>query len=104
MSTKIAPNAERGAAFLDEILPGWHEKIDVQQLALSDNRCCVLAQLADDLPGPPEFSSYRPYFNAKEKLGLSDTDCAKLGFYVWPRQSFARLTSSWKLIIEGRRS
>lgn len=35
----------RGAAFLDEVHPGWHRHIDPSTLALADGSACVLGQL-----------------------------------------------------------
>jgi hypothetical protein len=38
----------RGAALLDEKLPGWHERIDLEILDLSETSVCVLGQLFEE--------------------------------------------------------
>ena len=35
----------RGAGYLDEVDPGWSQRIDLEALALADGRSCVLGQL-----------------------------------------------------------
>lgn len=38
----------KGAALLDKKLPGWHTRIDFDELALDDQRNCILGQLFDE--------------------------------------------------------
>lgn len=40
--------AGRGAAYLDDVDPGWHERIDLDDLALASGTSCVLGQLHGD--------------------------------------------------------
>jgi hypothetical protein len=40
--------ASRGAAYLDDVDPGWHERIDLEELALASGEACVLGQLHGD--------------------------------------------------------
>jgi len=35
----------RGAAYLDEVLPGWHRNIDTERLCIGKGTDCVLGQL-----------------------------------------------------------
>lgn len=49
-SLRITPGyararARRGAAYLDEMHPGWYRRIDTSTLALADGSACVLGQL-----------------------------------------------------------
>jgi hypothetical protein len=37
--------AARGAAYLDDVDPGWHRRLDLGALALPDSGSCVLGQL-----------------------------------------------------------
>ncbi|PSQ98506.1 MAG: hypothetical protein BRD48_07000 [Bacteroidetes bacterium QS_9_68_14] len=37
--------AARGAAYLDDVDPGWHRRLDLGALALEDGAGCVLGQL-----------------------------------------------------------
>jgi len=39
---------ERGAAYLDEIDPGWHRRVDPDTLELSSGSSCILGQLHGD--------------------------------------------------------
>lgn len=41
---------ERGAALLDEKMPGWASKIDLEELQLESGRRCVLGQLSSTIP------------------------------------------------------
>lgn len=43
--TILEGNARRGAEFLDEVLPGWAEHIDVYTLNMHHNNDCILGQL-----------------------------------------------------------
>lgn len=40
--------AVRGARYLDEIDPGWHDRLEIDQLELSSGSACVLGQLHGD--------------------------------------------------------
>jgi hypothetical protein len=44
----IQKRVTAGAALLDEKMPGWYKKIDLDSLELSDERHCVLGQLFDE--------------------------------------------------------
>jgi len=44
MST-LAHNVHRGAQLLDEKMPVWFQKIDLDKLCMSDGTVCVLGQL-----------------------------------------------------------
>lgn len=67
----------KGAALLDQKLPGWAQKVDVGRLELSDCRVCVLGQLGNALPGD-EMDRY----DAMAKLIWLMAD---EGAYLWPR-------------------
>jgi hypothetical protein len=45
--TAVAQSVAAGAAFLDERMPGWPERIDLDKLDLSGCWRCVLGQLFD---------------------------------------------------------
>lgn len=38
----------RGAAYLDDVDPGWHARVDPETLELASGRACVLGQLHGD--------------------------------------------------------
>src|SRR3990167_11322084 len=43
--TKLHRAVKRGVKVLDQVEPGWHKKIDLTKLQLSDIRQCMLGQL-----------------------------------------------------------
>jgi hypothetical protein len=43
--TLVGTRVERGAAWLDQVAPGWEDKIDPHLLNISSVRDCVLGQL-----------------------------------------------------------
>jgi len=45
-SAREAARASRGAAMLDQVLPGWEQYVDTKTLDLYSSQRCVLAQLA----------------------------------------------------------
>lgn len=57
----------RGAALLDERLPGWHEKIDLDDLELNDITRCVLGQLFTEPVTVPRWLSFG-YSDASEMI------------------------------------
>lgn len=52
----------RGAALLDEEMPGWAEKISLEILDINDSEMCILAQL------------YGSFYGGGENLGLFTND------------------------------
>lgn len=62
---EFAANARRGAAWLDEHVPGWANKIDQTTLNLNSSDSCVLGQLSryqltpswTDVPHTDRFST-----------------------------------------------
>jgi hypothetical protein len=64
-----AERVTKGAALLDERVPGWPARIDLSRLDLSDGCRCALGQLwADDAP------YYEPYVYGLAALGLDGLD------------------------------
>lgn len=43
--TVIDPRVQRGAELLDERMPGWADKVDVDEFDLRDGDRCVLGQI-----------------------------------------------------------
>ena len=87
MSNRIPTNVRRGAAFLDERLPGWRKRIRLDELDLSSGCNCVLGQT---LGG---------YDEGKELLGLSEREVERYGFWRHGRQSFESLTEGWRKVL-----
>ncbi len=110
--TTTAERVARGAAFLDEKMPGWDQRIDLDKLDLAAPCRCVLGQLATDLDEGHDdvwlaivshfgLSLHSPYRKAD---GTTD---AALGFNTddlqWP-PDYSDLTAEWRRLIEARRS
>ena len=93
MST-IAERVASGAALLDERMPGWHQRIDLDTLDIDSCKNCVLGQIY----GSPQMEvSFDP------GLGF-DIDDADYRFASSSRQRVKRLTVAWRELIESRRA
>jgi hypothetical protein len=42
---KVHERVRRGAAYLDDVDPGWYRRVDSETLELGDGRHCILGQL-----------------------------------------------------------
>lgn len=92
----INRNVKKGIAFLDKILPNWEDKIDLNELDLSDAEICICGQLDIDnntfilISFDPNFGFNIPRF--------SWTDDEK------QRLAYKRLTQLWKQAITLRQT
>jgi len=91
---------ERGAALLDELIPGWEDRIDVDTLDLASPYNCVLGQL-HARPNGTEAERWRRYSRGLARLGLDAG--SRFGFNVWGRGRYGRLTAAWRESIAARR-
>ena len=89
---------DRGAAFLDEKLPGWEDQIDLEQLDLSSRCNCVLGQL---YKRPRERNTWHRYDRGLNALGIETP--SKYGFTIWGSGTFEGLDRAWRRLIELRR-
>ncbi len=85
---------ELGAQVLDEVHPGWVDRIDLEKLNLGSYSCCVVGQLNDGTFTGPSLRLART-------VGCSDV--AALGFDVYDSESYTELTEEWTALIEERR-
>jgi hypothetical protein len=92
------PSVVRGARYLDEILPGWADTIDLDTLDLGSICDCVLGQLAVDIVPNLVF---RSYYEARSHLGIGADQAFSLGFTTLG--DFAHLTRAWRDLIIKRR-
>lgn len=95
----------RGAAYLDDVMPGWYRQIDAATLELGDGRCCVLGQLHGD---------FRLGLGRSAILRLSSAPRANLspvalGFLcvqdvpeAWQEQDYAHLNQAWREEVARR--
>ncbi len=100
--TTIAERVARGAALLDEQLPGWADHIDLGELALESPCRCILGQLWQG-KDPEE-----PYEMALGELNLDYGEDDAAGFDKMPGTGnwgeYAQLTGAWRELIESRRA
>lgn len=68
---------EFGAAWLDEVEPGWIDRLDLATLQLSDVSCCVIGQL-DRARGVQDFDWAR----GVQGFMLEDSLWTRLGFRI----------------------
>jgi hypothetical protein len=109
VSTDTIPQrVARGAALLDEKLPGWHERIDLDRLDLASSCDCVLGQeFADHSDAKADVD---PYAVGLDKLDLWGFEAAEDGFESYSEHDddeadadHAALTAEWKRVILARR-
>jgi hypothetical protein len=91
-------NVEKGAAFLDERMPGWLDRVDVPNLDLGSCFRCVLGQLGGS------------YHDERLRLGLAYQESIELGFNVsaldngiTEAREYASLTEEWQAYIKEAR-
>ena len=89
-----------GAELLDDLMPGWHDRIDLNSMHVSSPSRCVLGQLYPG--GLPD-----PYCAGIAALGINDEDDedVDLGFQTageaW---EYGVLTVEWRAQTEMRRA
>ena len=82
---------QTGITWLDDAVPGWIAKIDIDRLDMSDGRHCLLAQMAGEY-----------YTEARCSLELSESEAQSLGFSNNPGTSYDGLTAEWKRRVRER--
>lgn len=98
MST-VAERVARGAALLDEKLPGWDQRIDLAGLELASCYRCVLGQLFTWHPLPTENAfSPSPYGLGIEALGID-----RGSRYGFDGDDADELNGEWRRVITARR-
>jgi hypothetical protein len=111
MSGTIAERAAAGAVFLDERLPGWHQRIDLGTLWLMSPCRCVLGQL--DGGGDDGLST--PFGRQLAALGLQlrSDEARSLGFDLYDPDgngedddpgAWEDLNDAWAAQVRSRRA
>lgn len=99
----IETRVARGAALMDDKLPGWVERIDLDRLDLHSSCNCILGQ---------EFADHEDVdgevwtgYDAAQGALLNYADPAEYGFdLAWSEAAnFPILTAEWKRVILARR-
>jgi hypothetical protein len=122
MSVETIPaRVARGAALLDEKLPGWIERIDLDELDLANCFGCVLGQTFFNEWDEAEYTIHAectPYdFGASELFDIEASYASVMlarepgvyGFTGVPEETdkeraFDALTAEWKRVILARRA
>ena len=96
---------QRGAAYLDEMDPGWHRRVDADTLELGSGRQCVLGQLHGEfrlglgrsrlisLSSAPRASLSPVAYGFKCVEGVSDE---------WQARDYELLTAAWRNAVLAR--
>lgn len=88
--------AARGAAYLDEVHPGWFRLVDLDALEMKSDHSSVLGQLADMLPGDTARSHPDIYMiPAAGKLVELGFSCIRGICEVLQEQDFEFLDQAW---------
>jgi len=92
----------RGAALLDEKLPGWDRRIDLDNLHLGSKCDCVLGQeFANDALGPLRFGYD---VGLVELFNGDEAEATRCGFLAERSDDGVELlTAEWKRLILARR-
>lgn len=115
---------EAGAKFLDDTIPGWFERINLDELDMGDDEYCILGQLFDEyVPGCKELNlqcfysreqrSRDRYWNSHLPDEHFDYHAYELGFTISPdlwddttiaerKPHFTALTTMWGGVIHLR--
>ena len=87
----VEERVARGAALLDEKMPGWYKRIDLGSLHMSSCHACILGQL------------YTEYSLGVAALDINSYQKIDNGFNDDQIISYAALAKEWRRVIEARR-
>lgn len=97
----IAQRVAKGAALLDEKIPGWPRMVEVAILDIDDPCKCVLGQVRRAQIGDDYYSAYGAMVSA---LHLIEEEVYGFGFDAWNHDEIPALTAAWRTLIEARRA
>lgn len=86
----LDPRVERGAAMLDERLPGWEHEIDLDNFVLHSPCKCIFGQLGGG-----------EYFDGAKRVGFPAGDAH--GTFSATFSDYALMEQDWRLAILARR-
>ena len=87
----IETRVARGAARLDQDLPGWENKVGLERLDIISVDTCILGQC------------YGTYSDGLLKLRIDVSRARALGFHPRSRSEAQALRESWRHFVEARR-
>ncbi len=103
--TTVAERVGRGAALLDEKMPGWDKLINLDELWQRSACECVLGQLWAEDAGAQERNG--GYWPALEQLGMPAYPTripTEYGFAAESADDYDELDAEWQKLILSRRS
>ena len=95
---KTRKNIARGVALLDEKLPGWEERVNLNRLDLSSTCDCVCGQIVTKKDR--WWSRYR---HGLAVLGIEEHHAGRYGFVATGNTKYASLTDEWARVIRAKR-
>ena len=106
MNNPYTENVKKGAAILDEKVPNWIDKINLEKLDMPTSSHCLLAQVASD-----DRQDFWAYFKGLKLIGMTAVDAASIftlsgafefGSKEWSN-NYAQLQQAWVDLISQRR-
>lgn len=92
----VEERVANGMAFLDEHVPGWHDRICLDLLDIEDCTWCVLGQV---------FDGYHP----AKSLGITEEQVVNFGLdsmFGWAderyKDEYPELTAAWKSALAAK--
>lgn len=117
MEIEVRERVEAGAAILDQQVPDWVEKVDLEELDIASGSCCVAAQAVEGFEGDYmnawEYAMFAWGITTPEEgdddvdavLVTTDNERAReLGFLAYTTDDDSELMDAWTRLIEERRS
>jgi hypothetical protein len=98
MSTTIAERVAKGAALLDEKIPGWADRIDLHRFYIGSTCDCVLGQLHDGSYTDGMYALTRDTEDHGFMWTASPADAGA------EEAEIAELETEWRRVIEARRA
>ncbi len=100
----IAERVARGAALLDEKLPGWWQRIDLEALTMRDTCMCILGQLFGNEEDRLEDDGYWQGLHDLNIPRFGAAHAAEYGFADEDPFAYEALDVEWCELIESRRA
>lgn len=94
-------SAERGAAFLDERLPGWADMIDLDTFNLETTCGCVVGQIESAQHPRRRTPTYNRFDEGLDALGVTQAEAHRYGFFGMNGGS---VDATWRRLIRARQT
>ena len=95
---KTLKTVARGVDLLNERVPGWEDKINLDKLDISSTCNCVCGQVAKR-----QGKFWSRFRNGLNILGLELNQAEEYGFDCYGRIGYDRLDDEWSKVIRAKR-